>query len=402
VGGAALATAGFERTSRGTALVVFHVWSSQTDVALASGSWTFELTSSAEALEVHGRVGDYYSGWSRGVRWERPTVDRSTICYPATADSAFGVGAYAGRLPGDSPRDDAEPGELRGFSGRGPRIDGRQVVDLAAPDDPLVPLGVSAERLEQGWGRSWYFGFGGTSGAAPQLAGALAWLASRRPDDGPDAWLERLIDGARPRPAGRPADTPDLGWGWGQLDILEALELEAAALDDNSSPEAHLELRVVDSAEDPSGFSLELDASASSDAESGALQYRFDYDYDGRWDTDWADQPVAQMSGPDGALRWLSLVEIRDELGAHDRASASIVLERPDDAGHPDAGHPDAGGLDAPPSVPGDGRASCASISMVPARAGADGPRHRGAGGWRWLVALAAALKLAARRRGQP
>ncbi|MFB6350496.1 MAG: S8 family serine peptidase, partial [Bradymonadaceae bacterium] len=62
-------------------------------------------------------------------------------------------------------------GDLRPFSGRGPRIDGAPVIDIAAPDNPFVPIAATPRVVNAGWGRNWIHLFGGTSDAAPHVAG---------------------------------------------------------------------------------------------------------------------------------------------------------------------------------------------------------------------------------------
>jgi subtilisin family serine protease len=65
-------------------------------------------------------------------------------------------------------------GEARAYSALGPRVDGAQKPDLLAPDKPWLAAPYLADSQSPYGG---YHVFGGTSGAAPHVAGVLALLA---------------------------------------------------------------------------------------------------------------------------------------------------------------------------------------------------------------------------------
>ncbi len=297
-----------ERTNRGTTIVRFYIEAPNNGASLPQGHWSFVLSGFQKDDTVYGRISDAYSNWHPGVGWDDPTGDQTTLAFPATADAAVGVAAYAGRMA--TPMEGgAQVGELRTFSGRGPRIDGAQAVDIAAPDDPFVPLGATPAILAADWGRSWFTRFGGTSGASPHVAASVALLRQMHPDWTPDQIEQRLFDTADHRALSpSPASIPDNGWGWGKLDVYRALFDEDPPAH-NAAPMATL--RAMAS---PEG--LVWDASQSSDPDGDALQYRFDADYDGQWDTDWTDDPSFSVALPaDGATRVMRL-EVRDVHGA--------------------------------------------------------------------------------------
>lgn len=348
--------AAFERSQRGTAHLFVTLFTDDGET-LPDGEWGVDVQT-AGALNLWGRVADFHSGWDVGVAWVSPTEGAGTVVYPSTADSAWAVGAYAGVVAGAQ-----DVGELRGFSGRGPRIDGAPVLDITAPDDPVIALAGVERFLEIGFGRSWFVRFGGTSGAAPHVAGTFALLRQQDPS-ATARELEEIMaasaDSADLVPS--VAAFPDSGWGWGRLDSHSAIF--GAPAEPNENPVADLRI---------DGESL--DASASSDPDGDMLEFRFDVDNDGTWETEWTE--VATLAAVPAAGE-RARVQVRDPSGA---TSGALVLRAPEsgaDAG-PDAGG-DAGAPD--PREPGRGCCSVARDGQIP-------------GAFVWLLfALAAALAI--------
>lgn len=283
-------------TDRGTHQVVLFVWNEAQDTSIQRGDWTIRITGTTADDRFVGRIADYYSSWGVGVRWARPTADVGTLVYPSTADAAFGVAAYGGRHA--NPREQTEPGELRAFSGRGPRMDGAPAVDIAAPDDPYVALVGSPAWLDSGYDRGWFTIFGGTSGAGPHVAGAVALLRSDDATLTADAIEDRIVQSARVDQFTPPrAELPDSNWGAGKLDVFAALNGRAVRQTDES-PVVELSVEEVDD----SGM-MRLDASESSDPDGDVLRFRWDFDYDGVWDTELTDDPVARHTFDVGESR---------------------------------------------------------------------------------------------------
>ncbi|MGM0557139.1 MAG: S8 family serine peptidase [Myxococcota bacterium] len=300
----------FGETPRASGYVEFYLEATDPAQPLARGEWTLELRGFSRQDEIWGRVTDEFSNWRPGIRWKAPTVGRGTVAFPSTADAAFGVGAYAGRGAFGSAA--AADHELRAFSGRSPRLDGRSVVQMTAPDDPYVPLAATPEILDAGWGRSWFTAFAGTSGAAPHVAGTVALMRARDASLSPVQVQQALVEAARsedltPEPDRIPGD----GWGYGRLDAYAAIFGEPAP-ELEEPPDASLVVRESDSM-------LTLDASGSEPA--GQLEYRFDIDYDGVWDTDWSETPRASIGLAEVAAdgQW-SRLEVRDATGQLDGA----------------------------------------------------------------------------------
>lgn len=310
---------------RGTRQLLFTVWDER-NRSLPQGQWRLDISSDAPA-HVVGRVTDYYTGWGVGVHWTQPVRDRGTVVFPATADAAFGVAAYGGRHVMDYDGN-TRPGQLRNFSGRGPRIDGARVVDLAAPDDPFAALVAAPSYLSAGYGRSWFTTFGGTSGAGPHVAGTVALMRAQQPNITPDEIEARLLATAR-RDEHTTTSLPNAAWGEGKLDTYAAVYGAPAPV--NRDPIAVLE-----------AVGAEVSAEASSDPDGDTLYARWDVDYDGTWDTDWTTE--LRVPAVVGATVRL---ELRDGRGG--RAGAVLLvteLSEPEPADPPDVGQ---GGGDGGP-----------------------------------------------------
>lgn len=275
-------------TLRGTHHARLYVF---TEDILPEGTWAIEVKNSTVDDLVVGRISDYYSGWGRGIRWVSPTRDKGTIVYPATADSAFGVGAFASRWP-------EELSGLREFSGRGPRIDGQLAVDVVAPDDPYVAVALTPPLLEAGYQSGWFFTFGGTSGAAPHVAGALALLSAAFSDLSTEQLQTKL------RLTASLADSPDDHQGHGRIDVYRALT--------GLEPPNEASLTILASWTDL-GIEVESDQPDT--------EFALDIAYDGTLDRPWQTQTVFEEV-PVSAVKVLA----RNVNGA--RAS---VLLLPDD-----------------------------------------------------------------------
>ncbi|MFU8806384.1 MAG: S8 family serine peptidase, partial [Bradymonadaceae bacterium] len=165
----------YERTSRGTHMATFYLFTAAEDLSLPAGVWNLIVDQIEEEEIFFGRIGDQHTIWRGGVVWRQGSRDVSTLSFPATADSAFGVSAFGGRRALEV-SDALPPGSLRAYAGRGPRLDGSPSVNLAAPDDPYVPLAATSLIREAGGDYGWFAPFGGTSGAAPHVAASLALL----------------------------------------------------------------------------------------------------------------------------------------------------------------------------------------------------------------------------------
>ena len=329
-----------DRTPRGTRVLTFYLRTTEgAETGLPAGQWRFIAESAESSPTLYGRITDSRTGWNRGVGWSEPTPDVSTVSYPSTADAAFGVAAHAGRAPTGRP--DVAIGDLRDFSGRGPRIDGEPVVDIAAPDNPFVPIAATEANRQAGWRRGEFRMFGGTSGAAPHVAGSFALFSESHPGRAPDFYETRLAERAgRTDLEPQPEAFPHPGWGSGKLATHRALF--GGTPGPNTPPEARLSIT-------REGGRAIFDATRSSDPDGDELEFRFDFDHDGDWETGWREEgrlehPLSDIVDA-GSEPAFARLEVRDSQGARSGALTELPTQpaaSPGDTGLDTAGNGDA------------------------------------------------------------
>jgi len=395
-------------SDRGTGMVAAYVARMVNDaqVALPSGLWTVRVanqSASTEAVPLDWQLSlSDETGYAYATNLQADVTDDGTIAHPSTADTAISVGASVGNTVG--------PGEvasgLKVFSGRGPRIDGARGVDVVAPEDHFSaattnPVGGSAD----------YIQFGGTSGALPQVGGAVALLLQVAPDLTPQEVAVRVRESA-----GADALTgeiPNTRWGFGRLDtyaLVAGALGRPASVPPNSPPS--LAFAHANTLYTKTPTPLDLGGSSDEETPAGALTYRWDVDYDGVWDHEATGEPVFEATFP-APGDYDVKVAVEDEQGfSTAKVFPVTVVEGPPPAPDPgpeaapdaapdagsapdtdteaaDAAGPDGASPDAPPTAtPGSGGGGCAT---------APGGRSGGAAA---LLALALLGWLVTRRRG--
>ncbi len=269
----------------------------QNRAGLVKGDWNLSIShlnssalSGSSNKYLSARVNDLLSGKDEGIAWNISSgqthidVNGGSLLLPATANSAFVVGAYAGQFV-ESGR---KLGDLRSYSSRGPRVDGLAKMNLGAPDDPVVALASNAEDLQKGYGNSWFDAFYGTSASAAVVAGALALLLEKYPTWSNERLTARYTENAVT--ANWNSTIPyETAWGVGKLNVRKSIYGNNVGPASNKSPRGKL------SAYGRADRSIYFDAQASRDDDGDVLWYRFDYGNDGYFDTDWQLEPI---SGP--------------------------------------------------------------------------------------------------------
>lgn len=195
-----------EDSTRGTAKYDIQI----TRNPVITGGWTLQVSNSGGSNEhVDLYIYDDQTSWSGGARWTAFQSNATTVTQPATADSAITVASYSTRGWG------VAVGDLSTFSGRGPRIDGQTIVDVAAPGN--YDIGSAASNASS-YPLGSYRWFGGTSAAGPHVAGVSALILQKYPSLTHGQIKKMLQLGARSD--GFTGDTPNEDWGYGKIDAL--------------------------------------------------------------------------------------------------------------------------------------------------------------------------------------
>jgi hypothetical protein len=271
----------------------------------------YELTATLDAgapLEVDLFASDDVTTWAAGFTFDQNTPER-TICNPSTSDKTISVAAYVlhdERLFYPA----GKSGEIATYSSRGPRIDGAPGIELAAPDNPLSTAPPRADRASE----IIWEPFGGTSGAGPHVAAAVALMMQTFPKAKPNELKQRLLDSVKPGEGGAELT------GKGKLDIAAALDAKIVS---GEPPKVKLQ-----SVSPPIVGGDAMVRVSAEDDEPAGLSARWDLDYDGTFDTGWlplGEQAVPLGETPVGAKLGVR-VDVRDSQGNVSGATTTIEV----------------------------------------------------------------------------
>jgi subtilisin family serine protease len=210
---------GSQRTNSDRGTAKFDVWIRKCDgtnyFPVSTGTWELKVTNTGASEEIDGYISDDRSIYYGGTTFLDFVNDSRTVTWPATADNAITVASYSTRGFFE-----VAAGNLSSFSGRGPRIDGVNILDIAAPGN--LDIG-SAMSKDQGATNviGKYRWFDGTSAAGPHVAAAAALMLQARPGLTHNQLKEALRDTAREDAF--TGSTPNENWGYGKLDVLSAV-----------------------------------------------------------------------------------------------------------------------------------------------------------------------------------
>jgi subtilisin family serine protease len=211
-----------ENSTRGTARVDICV---NRETGLIPGDWSVRLGNAVAAGQsVDAYVADDVSAWSGGAMWTSDLTDVSTVTSPATADSAITVASYSTRGYG------VTQGDISSFSGRGPRIDGQAIMDIAAPGNYDIWCAESKDVEPTVVGK--YGLFSGTSAAGPHVTGAAGLILQAHPSFSHDDVRAYLRENAcTDEFTEQPSPTPNETWGAGKLCVCGATDTDSDACD---------------------------------------------------------------------------------------------------------------------------------------------------------------------------
>ena len=318
-------------SGRGTSLLLIYALMTDTMSVspLPAGPYHVLLKNASDKpLDVQVSIGDD-TGYSYGVHLDEGVTDKGTMAFPSTADSAISVGASVG----NEHEWGEQEGGLKFFSGRGPRIDGELGIDVVAPEDHYTASFGSATESNN------YARFGGTSGALPQVGGALLLLLQSAPDLTPLEVRDRLhASGGSDTITGA---TPNEEWGYGRL--LTHRLVTGADAPTNAPPVLGVEV-----ADAYAGRTTVLDGSASTDADDGPqeLTFRWDTDYDGQWDEVPGEGPMAEVVFDEVGTYFVK-AQVEDSLGWTSEALVEVVVTEAPPEPDPEP-QVDAGGTTGP------------------------------------------------------
>jgi len=352
-----------QKTPRGT--LERHVAISANS-ALPGGTYKLGLTLDADApLEVDLYAGDDVASWMGGFAFDEESTAR-TMCNPSTSDRTLSVGAYV--LHGDESYTPAgAEGDVASYSSRGPLLYGRPAaIELLAPDNPVS----AAPPLRGSKSAVAFSPFGGTSGAGPHVAAAIALVRQALPGTPSEAVRKKLLDTARPQAGGAEMT------GKGKLDVAAAAD---ATVPTGAPPK--VELLVVEPAR-VGGAGAQLRVQATDDEPLEGLTARWDLDYDGTFDTDWLPLGVQVVPVAERALGAVIGVkaEVRDGQGNLRGATMNLVVGEPAPVTAIAPGAPAEEESGCGCRVPGRGRALAGggALALAVALAGVVFARRRG------------------------
>lgn len=200
--------------------------------ASVNGQWRLTASNSTgAAIEMISNVADDRSSWAGGAEFTSYATNDRNVTWPATTDSAFCNGSYSTRgfegysgVGGGS----IPVGELSAFSGRGPRIDGKHLLDIVSPGNYDV-YSTMSHTTSNNYPLGSYRQFSGTSAAGPHVAAAAALVQQAFPA-ATMAEVEWLL-ASHALADGFTGTVYNDWWGYGKLRILGAIGVATAVED---------------------------------------------------------------------------------------------------------------------------------------------------------------------------
>lgn len=301
-------------SGRGTAKLDIYIWTeSSSSDPLPQGTWYARVTdptpAGAPGLDVIGYVMDELSGWGMGIHFPEHSSEEHLVGYPGTSDHGIAISAYTGYGTNGG-----TPGERASYSGRGHRIDGFELLDVAGPDDP-----VTAGYREGEQGR--YFVYGGTSGASPHVAGVATLLLQSHPDWSGVQVTDALRAGALVDDA--TGSVPNDDWGYGKVRAYRSLFGE-------DPPTGSPPTIAVMSAQVERGEPTTITATVSDlDEPAANLLVELDREYDGNYEEQLTDASFEVLFDSIGSFVYK--LRVTDSTGRQAATLARLTVIEPTD-----------------------------------------------------------------------
>lgn len=269
--------------SKGAKQILAWIWDYGDGNVPKAGTWKLELQRLTGTSS--GLFDAWISRWLFGSAGVAPVFTSQVnftelIQSPATADSVISAGAYTTKTgwrtaTGDSSYYIERPvlGDIAVFSSPGPRRDGVQRPDVAAPGQgvaaSLSAAGVISGTFKVDDGVHWIYR--GTSAAAAHVAGGVALLLEDNPHLTPSAVRQALTQ--RARADGFTHVIPNATWGYGKLHLTAP---GSAGLSDGSPVSLQLSPAFPNPARGAVSFDLVLSSQDVGVSTTGVLLRIFD------------------------------------------------------------------------------------------------------------------------------
>lgn len=260
-----------------------------------------EFANGVAPFEADLYTADDANPWDGGIVFANHHEPAGTICHPSTSDKGLRIAAYGMHDEGSH-----EEGKLAEYSSRGPLLHGAGTISIAGPANPIVTIYYPGGLDSTTDGANIYhYAFGGTSGASPMVTGSAALLRQLYPTENADAIEKRLTSSAR-----KDGEVTDVNaWGAGKLDVFKAAGL-------SESPEGTAPV-VTLATKGPAYAGREVPLVATVVDDDVEPRARWDFDYDGTWDTGWLSgaDALSQKVKVDATLDSNVRVEVLDKQG---------------------------------------------------------------------------------------
>ena len=194
----------YTRSEKGDMLLALGFY--KKDSATVQGDWAINIDAQKDFM-MRGNVNDIGQSWGGITHWKNRFNVEGTLTFPATADSTIKVGAYAVNFAWF----EKAVGDLATYSGRGPSLTGDLGIDICAPGHSTFAPGRDFT----------YRTFSGTSSAAPHVTGLIA-LMLQYDRTLTNSQIKSIIRNTASQEEKMGA-LPNPNWGWGKLNIPEAL-----------------------------------------------------------------------------------------------------------------------------------------------------------------------------------